>query len=180
MEIRILRGQAVHDGLDFCHRLLLGLARHGTSLDLHRARRRVRAQSAAAASIAACSEGGPTSGCGGRARSSRSSSLSLAEELPHLHIGVDSQLEPAAMCRAARHVHFDPQVALVRQADFERRGLGHDRAIHFDAREHVAGAEAPVLLIRHRRHQDVAAQPRAAILSALAAAMHAASEPFIS
>ena len=110
--------------------------------------------------MAACSEGGPTRGWGGRDRRSRLQIAKFAEELAHLHIGVDAEFELAAVGRAAGYQHLDPQVTLVRQADFQGGWFGHDCTIHLDAREQVAGAETAILLVGHRRHQHVAAQAR--------------------
>ena len=112
--------------------LRLGFARHRAALDLQRARGGVRAQAAAAAAASRrAARAAPPAGAAAARAGRAPASLSSAEEVAHLHIGVDAELELAAVRRAPGHLHFDPQIALVRQADFERGGLGDDGAIHF-------------------------------------------------
>ena len=109
-------------------------------------------------SMAACSEGGPTSGCGVAGAQVALEITSSARKWPIFMFASMPDLELAAVGGAPRDFHLDPQVALVREADFERGGFGDDGGIGFDAREHVAGAEAAILLVGHGSYQHIAAQ----------------------
>jgi hypothetical protein len=75
---------------------------------------------------------------------------------------------------------LDPQVALMREADVERRGLGDNRAVCPDPAEEVGGAKAAVLLVGDGGNSRSPSRRVPDSTSALAAASDAAMLPFIS
>ena len=163
MESGVFGGQRVGNRLDFGYRLRFGFAGDGAAFDLHFAGRGVGAEAAAAAEHGGMERRRPDQRMR-RARAQVAFEFAEAgEERAHLHIGVDAQFELAAVGGAARDLDLDPQVAFVGEADFQRGGLGDDGAIHFDAPDQVARAEAAVLFIGDGGYQEVAAQARAGI-----------------
>ena len=82
MKIGVRCRESIGDFLNLSHCLSFGFTRNGPPLDFHDRLRRVGAESGASGQYRRCSDGGPTRGCGGRARNSRSSSASSWRNAP--------------------------------------------------------------------------------------------------
>ena len=69
---------------------------------------------------------------------------------------VDARLVLRAVRCASGDLDLEPGEALVRDADLERRGLGHDRGVGAHLGSDGLGADARELLVAHGRHDDIA------------------------
>ncbi len=92
--------------------------------------------------IDACSDPVPTSGCGGRACSARSSAFEPRQDAAEPQNRILSVRGPAAVRRLSLHVDLDPREALVADRDLEVGRLGHDRRVGVPG---FTSASAPML-----------------------------------
>ena len=162
-KIRIFGGQPVHDGLNLGHGLRFGLPGHRAALNLHGGRGRIGAEAGPAAEQGGVQRRRANQRVGRPRAQLAFQYAEPGEEVAHLHIGVDAQLELAAVRGASGDLDLDPEIPLVRQADFEARRFGDDGPVHLHALDEVAGAEAAVFLVGDGGHQHVAAQARAGL-----------------
>ena len=129
--------------------------------------------------VAACSDGGPPTDAA-CARVSHAPPRRACQKTAHPHVGVDTLFEPAAVGRAAFRLDFDPQIAFVRQANLHGGGLGHDGGVGADM---LIKSAVPRLPYSSSATAAITRSPRSfapASISALAAAICAASDPFMS
>ena len=112
--------------------------------------------------IDACSEPGPAAVCGGRDCRSRSSASSRCSTRPMRMIASRPSARPAAVRGTAARLDVDPRETLVRDGDLQVGRLGDDGAVGRPLADERVGAEAGVLFVDDRRHdQPVPSRARA-------------------
>lgn len=77
------------------------------------------------------------------------------QDAPHTEVRIDALVIATPVSRATLGLDFQPAETFVGETDLQLGGLGDDGGVRPIVEQDIGGAEARILFIRNRRHQNI-------------------------